>query len=200
MNRRGPVIDQDMLLRLLASYELAAADYEAVRRLLRMGAIEEDGPLALNLERFREGPPRPLVIARPAGEDEISARKRRFAILQRIAGGEDIHSLQAAGLHAAADRRRKANARVYRQLVKELDCDVRASLARQLDVFYHSEDWSDTEDLWGRAFRAHFGVFRLRVGSVLYALGMPWANVLATGGLGPVQVLLDSAGATAVTT
>ena len=82
VRNKPPILTQDTMLRLWASYQMYIADCKAVLRLLREGAEIEHGEMLINREATEIVIPQPLVVGR--GEDPVSIRIQRVMLLHAL--------------------------------------------------------------------------------------------------------------------
>jgi hypothetical protein len=100
MRYKRPVVTQEMMVRLWASYQMYVADCQTVLRLLRTGSEIEHGPMSVNYEGLRSAIPAPL--ATNSGEEAENWRVQRMELLSHLLDGADVAGLKRYGVPGTA--------------------------------------------------------------------------------------------------
>lgn len=181
MRYKAPVLSQDIMVRLWASYKTYVADCETVLRLLRAGAEIEHGQMVLNREAIAFTIPQPPIVG--PGEDPGSIRVRRLLLLDRLLNGADLAALKRFHAPGAVHRQRKANFRLYWKTLASLRSDVRRGADLIVKGYDQHQDWSNFEELTYTHLRAKVCLLGLRVAAFLYRAHLPGAQNLVSRSL-----------------
>ena len=173
MRYRRPVVTQDIMVRLWAEYQAYISDCQRVVHLLRTGSEIEHGTMKIDYEAIAKALPAPLVI--PQEEDAEHLRAHRTALLGKLLSGADLELLKREGLHRSARRQRRANARLYAEILSSLASDVRRGKEAVKLALRTRDDYSRLEDLVHITVRLHRIFARFRFALLLYRVHLPGA-------------------------
>ena len=180
------------MLRLWASYQMYIADCKAVLRLLREGAEIEHGEMMLNREATEVVIPQPLVVGR--GEDPVSVRIQRLMLLHALLDGSDLAALKRLHAPRALWRKRKANLKLYRKILKSLRSDVKRGVDLILEGYRQHNDFSKLDELVPAHLRAILYLLGLCLAALLYWAHLPGAQKIISKCLFALLPLLDILG------
>jgi hypothetical protein len=190
MRYKQPVITQEMLVHVWASYQMYVADCETVLRLLRNGSEIEHGPMAVNCRALKSAIPDPLALT--GGQELESCRARRFDLLSHLLDGADVSALKSSGVSQTAQRQRRANARLFTELARSLRADISNAKDSVFRLFGVLKTWRRSDELALCLMKSAWHMLRLRFAVVLYRLNVAVAQRTVLSALDGLRAVFDS--------
>src|SRR6266853_1571660 len=129
-------ITQDHLFQAECAALLLQTMHGVMRRKLLAGGEIEPGPRVLRPEALMAPVPLAAVLA---CQDEDAMNP--VALVRTLLHGTDVRALSAEGFRAAARAKRRANLRVYRELVGVLAGEVARCIAENLACLQRAGDY-----------------------------------------------------------
>jgi hypothetical protein len=192
MRYKRPVVTQEMMVRLWASYQVYMADCQTVLHLLRTGSEIEHGSMTINREATMLALPQPLIVSQ--GEDPESIREQRLTMLERLLNGADLDALKRLGVSRSVGRQRRANARLYFEVVKAMRLDVQLAINVIIRAYSQYENWEGLGQLLRNTFYARTYLIGLRLAGIMYSIRLLGAQRLVTGCIAGLLPIFDYLG------
>ena len=185
MRYKRPVVSQDIMIRLWAEYQAYVSDCQRVVHLLRTGSEIERGAMKIDYEAMANALPAPLVV--PQEEDAEALRTQWLILLSKLLSGADLELLKRAGLHRSARLQRRANARLYAEILSSFASDVRWGKETVKRALYWRNDYSRLNELVRISLRFQRIFAGLRFALLLYRVHLPGAQRFIASALDAFQ-------------